>query len=297
LSAFYDRLLAQLRAQGHSLEIFPDTQLPPPDPATITLGYHSRGRRPRTRHLKQSYLRGYLYFDRDGYSGWAEMARAPALFQASQRQDADVAQAFVARMRADYFDRGLSKLPQPQRAYADDGVPYVLLPLQVADDAVLAHARLEIGQLVRQAAAVLAGSGSRLVIKRHPACRSPEIFKLLAELARQPHVRVTDAAIGGLLAGARAVLCVNSGVGFEALFYGKPVFTAGASDYEWVTTPIRATADLAGLADPDRPDPARVARFLHCYCRHYLLAMDDEFALQRRLAALVAEPPGQITQE
>lgn len=284
LRAFYERLFDALSDRGHTVERHDDVYLPPPDPASVTLGYHSRGRAPRTWHIKPSYLRQHFYIDRDGYSGWSEMARNPDLFRAAMAEPEADALAYVAALRSRYFDAGLSKLSQPAQRYAWDGQPYVFLPLQVLGDRVLQLARIDYAELARRTAAALAGSGYRLVLKRHPRCQHPDSFRLLAELSALPHVQVTAGAIHDLLANASAVACFNSGVGFEALFYGRQVFTAGHSDYEGVTTPL---ADVAALDDLPRrlapPDPGRLARFLSYFCRRYLVPAPDPQALERRL--------------
>ena len=287
---FYARLYDVIRARGHTLELFPEMLLPPPADGAVSLGYHSTGRQPGTWHIKLSYLRGYFYFDRDGYSGWSEMACSPDVFAAAMAEDEAGARAFVDRFRADYFDAGTSKHAQPELQFHAEGRPYVFMPLQVLGDRVLRLSRVGFAEFARGVAAGLAGSGLRLVVKRHPRCTGPEVFRLLAELSAMPHVQVTAAAIHGLIRNAEAVVCINSGVGFEALFHYRPVFTAGRSDYEGVTRHLASKADLADVARRIGPvDEGRVARFLSYFCRRYLVRGDDEAAIHRRIERVEAE--------
>lgn len=290
IPTFFATLVACLESRGHQYDILNHTVLPPADPDVhaVTLGYHSRGRRPRTWHVKRSYLYGYFYVDRDGHSGWSEMARSSALFERSLQEDETASLAFVEQMRRDYFDRGMTKIPQSGQQFTWDGRPYVFLPLQISVDTVMRLSRVDYTAFARAVAQGLAGSGYRLVVKRHPACTSLDVFRLLAELSAHPHVHVTTAAVGTLMRHASAVVCINSGVGFESLFHGCPVITAGRSDYEWVTAGVNTVEDLAELprlveATVDR---GRVSRFLKYFCCDYLVKNDDVDRMMRWLASV-----------
>lgn len=286
---FYQTLFAVIQANGACLQVFTDIKKLPPPPSkaetgAITIGYHSRGRMAHTWHVKKAYRRGYFYVDRDGYSGWAEFAHSPALFDLAMQEDETAALAFVKQWRSEYFDRGLSKLNQPERHFQATR-PYILLPLQMVDDEVMQLSRVNYFDFARAVAAVLAGSRYDLVIKRHPRCLSQKVFCLMSELSRQPHVKITNTAIGTLLQQASGVVCINGGVGFEALFYGLPVITAGASDYEWVTTPLRRLGQLNNLIDwVETPvDRRKIARYLKFFCCRYLIQASDSAALNQRL--------------
>ena len=51
----------------------------------------------------------------------------------------------------------------------------------------------------------------------------------------------SDASIHDLINHAKAVYTINSGVGFEAMFYNKPIVTFGRIEYDAVT--IHASLD------------------------------------------------------
>jgi hypothetical protein len=97
-----------------------------------------------------------------------------------------------------------------------------------------------------------------------------------------------DGNIHDLVSRSAAIFTINSGVGFESLFHGKPVVTFGNSDYARVT--CRATVDR--LDDARRyaleftaAHRDRAWRFLYHYCLEhgYYLGGSPRAECRRRL--------------
>jgi capsule polysaccharide modification protein KpsS len=63
------------------------------------------------------------------------------------------------------------------------------------------------------------------------------------------------------------VVTVNSGTGFEALLFGRPVLSCGRSDYHHLTTRVASLAELAAALDrpPPAPDRSTLARYALWY--------------------------------
>lgn len=242
-------------------------------------------------HVKIGTLYGHFIVDSHGYSGWASIAGA-SLEELVRGVDAAEADRHWRRLCQDLVDGGKSKYAQ-----GDSGVPqvdggYIFLPMQVADDTVARLADIDTLSLLQALAAWAARSGQAVVVKRHPMCRDERIDAAIREAAAAGHILVSDANIHGLVAGARCVVTVNSGVGAEALLQLKPVITTGGSDYAAATGRAHSVEELYALLDagagPFLADDD-IKKFLWTYTRNYMVRFDDEAALSARLSRLLAQ--------
>ena len=82
-----------------------------------------------------------------------------------------------------------------------------------------------------------------VVVKRHPNCVSIDVAEAISA-AQSLGVHVTELSIHDIIPRVRAVLTVNSIVGFEALLYLKPVWVLGRCDYDAATTLLGSMEDL-----------------------------------------------------
>lgn len=210
----------------------------------IKLSHHSRGRDHQTWHYKVAYHPEFFHFDREGYSGWSEMRHLrPAEVDSVPLALAD--SFYQERVQPILFAK-TSKYPQgeAQPLAAED---FVFVPLQLPDDSV-ASLTLSGSYLETMAAAIrrLLRQGQRVVVKRHPLCRHDGISTLLHE-ARADGAIISDASIHAILPAARAVVTFNSGVGFEALLYQKPVICLGQADYAIAGWEVRQIDDLDAI--------------------------------------------------
>ena len=245
----------------------------------VHLFYHTHGRHHRHVHLKIAYLPRYFYYDRSGYSGWAEIAQRRPSLEGLDRQV--LLDQFYAQQQRYQAERR-SKYAQPAQAYSTwkrPGRPFVFLPTQLPHDKVMHWADVAMVDLIAAAVRQVPAAGFALIIKRHPMCQDPAISRQLEKAAAQPHVQLVDANIHDLLAECAAVLTVNSGVGFEALLYEKPVFAFGHSDYHWATRRMRTLEALDQLPDVlRRPHHEQTAfdprMFVAYFLRHYLIELD-----------------------
>lgn len=252
----------------------------------ILLSYHSVGASPNVWRLKESYVAPYYYFDRTGYSGWAQIANDPDLVRAMEVWPQAHAEAFVAALRAKLTSQNESKYKQGSEAAPQPG--YVFFPMQMADDSVARLSRVGLFTLLAALIRESVRSGVRLVVKRHPLCRSQAITELL-QSAEQDGVILSNASVHALIAGARAVVTVNSGVGFEALIHGKPVFTAGHCDYEAVTHHVHNESQVAQCFGAVSWDAQKAYRFVAYYLNDYCVDATNVDALKQRIASAVKE--------
>jgi hypothetical protein len=233
----------------------------------FTISYHSAGDAANVWRIKETSIFGHHSFDAMGYSGWSSLAlRADEHRARIERIDTDAATTAIESLRLRLKARNLSKYVQPGEPFSPPG-RYVFMPLQLLDDPVSAFARIDHLAVLRRAAEVAKSTGRYLIVKRHPLCRNAAVELALREAGEaNPFMRVTQASIHPLIESSDAVLVANSGVGMEALVYGKPVFTFAASEYELATKPISTIEDVAAVfADKHNFSASASTRFLHYY--------------------------------
>lgn len=219
---------------------------------TLLISVHSIGVANNVVRLKESYLPGLYYFDRSGYSGWAELAYNVDLQNQASCYDLRDANEFVEKIKYEKLRTNSSKYIQPISEggiiQLQDERPYILLALQTSDDLVACLATVNQLVLAEALAEKVCELDLNLVIKRHPMCRDTIVGSTIDRLKRKYRcVRISEDSINCLIVGAKAVVTVNSGVGFEALVMGVPVITAGRSDYSFVTRSIYKIEDLIDL--------------------------------------------------
>ena len=157
------------------------------------------------------------------------------------------------------------------------GRPFVYFPLHVTDDykiqRLVPHC-VDQASLVEQVADALP-QGHDLVLKEHPMSLGRNSIRLLRRLRQRPNVRLVEpyTSTHELIRRSEAVAVIGSTVGLEALLYDKPVLTLGDPYYAGfgVTLDVDSFAELHAKVPQllrFRPDPERIARFLHLCMRH-----------------------------
>jgi CDP-glycerol glycerophosphotransferase (TagB/SpsB family) len=242
-------------------------------------------------HLKIGTLFGHFIIDGKGYSGWSSIAdkALPELISGVDPVEADQHWRWL---RDELVAGGVSKYVQSDAELPPEWSEYVFLPMQVADDTVARLADIDTLSLLRGLADWGQATGRTVVVKRHPMCRDERIEMALREAEAAGFIRVSDANIHQLVAGASCVVTVNSGVGAEALLQLKPVITTGASDYAAATRRVRTLEELyAALGGSGLPvaNEEQVKQFLWFYTKKYMVHFADLTAIGERLRQVLAD--------
>jgi hypothetical protein len=239
-------------------------------------------------HLKVGTLPAYLIIDPEGYSGWSSIADRNLAHLIADVDEVE-AEANFARLQTEIVDRGLSKYEQQQVAVPDVG-PYIFFPMQVLDDAVAALSHLDSLALLHLMADWGKDKRVKVVVKRHPKCRSPEVARALENYEQVGQIVVSAAAVHDLIRGSLGVVTVNSGVGAEALMHLKPVITTGETDYAAATRAVRTREELEealeGFGAPFFSD-SEIKRFLWFYSRRYQVSADRPEDIAARISDLL----------
>lgn len=251
----------------------------------ILLAHHTAVSRPNLWNLKKGYIPFYMNFDRCGFSGWSEMAKSKKLFSTSQKVDAEQATQFVNSFRKTYSAKDVSKYPQSKSTCPDE--PFLFVACQRPQDVVSQLAQIETYELASQVAHQLS-QDINIVIKLHPKEIKQDVINHLADL---PNVQFSGASIHQLISKSVGVVTVNSGVGFEALFYGKHVFTSGHVDYHWVTHKLSDKRHVANIPEIlSLPvDIDRINKFLFYMMNTHFAKADDILSVEQHLRRAIDE--------
>ena len=289
--ALYDNLELVLREGGFSYT--KGRIKTAPKGYDITLAHHSTFDRRNVWNLKKGYLPGYIYWDRTGYSGWAEMANSETLFQESQLVDIGTARQFFDAFAKKYIASGTSKFPQVKMKGRDTPIKpasgpfeapnrYVFVACQRPRDTVSKLARIRTEDLPVKVVHAFKNSGYKVVIKRHP---QEKLMEGITRLAKEPHVMFSQHSIHQIIPKATAVFTVNSGVGFEALLHKKPVYTSGHCDYHWVTRPVHNDKQLkAAVKTVNQPiDEDMIIKFMYYMLNDYFVVAANKESVKRKV--------------
>ncbi|MBL8574936.1 MAG: hypothetical protein JNM13_14765 [Hyphomicrobiaceae bacterium] len=298
VSAFYNNLFAallELKCELAVESIVPVavTGLLDDGNDGICYSYHARQPGRNTYCVKGAAIPGLWFIDRDGYSGWSQIANDAAVRRLGLDFPLDRAEPVIARVRDRFLQENFSKYAQSDEPLDPATAalpPFVFYPLQVNSDEVMKLARLTQVETIRALARLAEAGKAHVVIKRHPKCASEHIAQELEAAARTGFVTVSDASVHRLIPRCHAVVVANSGVGLEALIHGKPVFSFAASEYAHMTTPLRSLDELR-LAFEPQPDTQSetIRRQLGFLLAAYFVDGSDAAAVAARVRQTIAE--------
>lgn len=244
-------------------------------------------------HVKAGPLPDTLLLDPTGYSGWASLCTRPLDdLPLGGIPDADAA-AWRERELSRLASRNISKWEQrPREAAVLPAGPAVLVALQIPSDTAMRHAWVDMYELARAVVRGFRGTGVTVLLKRHPRCKDPRTDRILRELRAEPGVAVTDASVHDLLPVVRAVYCINSGLGAEALLYGRAVHVAGLTDYRHACHEVRTLDELrtdeSAFTPPLPPDA--LCRYVYWYRNIHHVPLDQPGALDAAIRTRILDP-------
>jgi len=293
---YYNNIEAVLRKMGHPYKVIPVKNITmignTPKYDGIFLSFHTSYTQPNLWNLKKGYIRLYMNFDQFGYSGWSEMAKSKQLFELSQQTDKNKATDFVNSFIKEYKASNGSKYVQSSKPINFDQ-PFLFVACQRPLDTVSQLARIGTYELASLVAHKLS-TEIDIVIKLHPkevSIPSTESIQFINDLKDLPNVYFSDASIHKLIPKSSGVITVNSGTGFEALLYGKHVFTSGDSDYEWVTHKLVTEQDIVNIPNiiKSSPNVDSINKFLFYMMTEHFVKADDLNSIQKHLKRAINE--------
>lgn len=233
-------------------------------PGVLCISHHTYENPKNTWTIKRGYVPGYLYFDKKGYSGWSEGVErynSKARYTEEQIEKA-------LNIGLYYIENNISKGFQSTKT-STAKKPYVLVLGQRPNDTVSKLAYIPTQILFDTVKEAFKGVGTNVHYKEHPGNLNYD--------------KDSSESLHDLIKNSEAVYTVNSGAGFEALFHGKKVYTAGNCDYSPVTIPIKSLEDIKSTMDMPGPSLEEIGHFLHYAFNDHFVNAFDEKAIERKL--------------
>lgn len=234
--------------------------------------YPRMARAPRRLFYMLMHLPGWFHLDDQGWG--ADHSRAGDPFDPNH-VDGNEAAKFTAELRDRLMGNNLSKHAQPPQ----DEVPadgYALHCLQMPKDYTIAHhSQIGVEGALKEICAWARRRRVPLVVKPHPVGTPDGVRQLLADMEGDSTILVYRGNIHSAIRGARLVIVINSGTGFEALVHGKPVATLGRCDYKAATIPASPETLDVSWEQSQKHDPDSGYRFLLWYYGKRIFDIDD----------------------
>ena len=161
--------------------------------------------------------------------------------------------------------------------------PYVFLALQVTTDIVASLAYIDGLSLLSELAEYYKDKVEKVVVKRHPYCKSLSIENRLNELVSKNLIIISDDSIHKLIDGASIVYTVNSGVGLEAIMHNKNVITTGESDYSNCVSVAKSVVELHNLIKNPRCHLDIKDKFLDYYLNEYTMTANEKGKIKQKI--------------
>lgn len=212
-------------------------------------------------HIKQAPITGYVSIDSKGYSGWSSMQN----ISKEDLLNLKVNENFVIKLKSDYLISKESKYQQ-ENSELDTSIDFVFCALQIPTDNVANLSNISTVDMLKSVVNTYRESGIYVIVKRHPLCTDSSVSQILSEIQKEKHVIISNSNVHYLLDKCKAVYTINSGVGMEALFYEKPVFTFGKSEYQVCTEYINDIGKLDLFNQYDFTDKKRLIDNYLYYC-------------------------------
>jgi hypothetical protein len=201
--------------------------------------------------------------------------------------------------------------------FKTDYTNYALVIGQVPDDETVTHQDFagyvdKLLLVIEELYMVLqATTKDPIVVKIHPYCTLMErgdipifrpdrfaadssvdwakrITQRVKKISPDIQVVVGEYSIHDLMPQAKFVVLSNSGVGYEAMMYRKPIISFGTPEYHWVTYNLRKLCDMWRAIDTDSWfNPEMSDRFLYWFMVKYCIY--DEASTLRRVKDLLEE--------
>lgn len=271
--------------------VLPHTNLLPKNdyPNLLKIGHHTLGNHEKTLHQKIAYLSEYSYLDQCGYGPFSKILPHEQLMSLIIKVDQREADEFRKELFERYCITRTSKFKQEnQKFIADEPENTYFFAMQTINDTVARRATINQFKGIKLILEKFINTQKKLIIKPHPLDRSSTTVRFLSETKKHSNAIISNSNIHDLISQTKATICVNSGVGIEALIHLKPVISLGESDYNIASYKAETEAELFALLE--RPylklDKTFISKFLYYFFKEHVCEITDELAISKRLRAL-----------
>jgi capsular polysaccharide export protein len=233
----------------------------PPDPSLVVAVWNglkghrllaveaARANGHATLFLEEAPLPGRITVDFMGVNAASSIPKMPEFYHRWIANNPDVGISDWRSIRSDLKPRMAAKRSDVhQRSGGNDlkNKPYIFCPLQVPGDSqitVFGDWIQSVDSMIENLAVASAAlpEGWHLRIKEHPSA-GVSFSDRIAQIAGQRVILDNATNTLDQIENAQAVLTVNSSVGFESIFFDKPVIVLGKAFYDLEGVVIKATS-------------------------------------------------------
>lgn len=256
----------------------------------LLISFHNYNNKCNTLTYKESPIKGLFSIDQSGYSGWADINKnLDNYIDEIKKISITEAEKVIEKYKAKLF-LGESKYEQFKQNIA---LPkdYIFFPLQVRTDSVADLANIDMVAVLKKAAEISEQKQIPLVVKLHPFCNS-EVVKATVFMLQNEYKNfyVVNDDVVKLINNSKAVLCCNSGVGFEALILGKQVFCFGESEWYAITKKISSLEDVYSVFNNEISVITNYQKQFICYLLdQYWVDANDAAAIEKKITILIEQ--------
>ena len=164
--------------------------------------------------------------------GWAASSSYYGSKEWDTSYDQDKIDTFIAKTKAEKYTKHQQSISNAAIRDYD-----VFFPLQLPhDETIKYHSRFAFEDIIAYAVKWACENNVRMLIKKHPYDISAEYLSNLGVPNAEQYVQVVEEGnVHDYMRNAKVVFTANSGVGFEALLYNKPVINFADAIYDVVT--------------------------------------------------------------
>lgn len=191
---------------------------------------HNFGDNPKFVYYMQMVIPWLFTIDQRGWCGGAEYAD---WYTDEYKRKDDVIFDFYSL----YVKMGGTKFWQPSGEYKGKD-PFILVPVQLPhDETIKHHSDITVEEFVTGLCKWSEKTKIKIVFKGHPV-NLQSMAPIKSIVTKYKTCEYVDSySIQDLLEKCKCVYTINSGTGWEAMLYEKPVVTFGRSEYSCVTIP------------------------------------------------------------
>lgn len=212
------------------------------------LSYHSIGFKKNVWRIKETPIPYFYSIDKRGHSGWSELSSNSPEY-AKHVEDArkfpeSIGRDIRVKIKNWLIDNHLSKYTQSDEIHT---LPdnFIFYPLQTNHDPVRVHDNFSQIKAIFMLSLYAFINKNHVVTKIHPYYTGIKIKFLIKVMEKfNKFFHTSNMSLTKLLPACSAVFVANSGAGFEALIYGKPVYSFSASEYDMAVIKIKKTNEI-----------------------------------------------------
>ena len=236
--------------------------------------------------IQESQIPGKCSLDSRGFAGYSSIC-LPG-FEKINKFIEGISKDDLIKWGKEYrnqnIERQVTKYSQSDVCEFDFQKPFIFIPLQIPTDIVSKLCKVQTIELIELIIDYVKQHKDKLkysfVFKAHPYNNSIKIQNLINNFDDE-HLITTSASIHKILSkkNCLAVLTANSGTGYEAMYYGKPVYVTGFCDYLFAASSVLESKEqIYKLLDESKfiRDDLKQIEFMYFYENFYTKSKLDE---------------------